>query len=552
MRRSWLARGHSGRARPLGARTDEAGFSLVEVLVAIALIGIVMSSLGAFFVTSMVVTSAQAGTQAAVQVANDGMERVRTLAGSAAVEGRDTVNAPAQWNSPVTGVSPYLDGMVVATDGDAAAGAGATATLPTSPVTKIVNGVEYKQHWYVGECWQPAGGGTCAPAAFAGALKFFGVAVAVTWSEKSCDPCSYVTTTLLGANGTEPLFNETVPPRVVATGAKFSYVGTTVTPVQLFNEGGLAPFTWAPVSGMPPGVSVNGSGLLSGTPTAAGDYNVVVSVTDDLDRSATVSFAWQVKPALTLTNPGTRNNASGTAITPVGHTAGGGYPPYTWSQTGLPAGLSLDGSTGVVSGTPTTVGASSVTITVTDSRGATRPATFTWNIAGVLDLVDPGDQTSTAGVSVTRTLTRTGGAAPFAFTQTGLPAGLSISATTGTISGTPTSVGTANVTVKVTDATGQQDTVAFTWTRPVLSLTTPPSQTSDNDITITPLQLGVAGGVRPYTWSQTGLPAGLTIDVNGRITGRATTVGTYSVRIRVTDASGVQVYTGYFTWRVNN
>ncbi|WP_344617571.1 ExeM/NucH family extracellular endonuclease [Dactylosporangium salmoneum] len=83
--------------------------------------------------------------------------------------------------------------------------------------------------------------------------------------------------------------------------------------------------------------------------------------------------------AVTVTNPGTQNAVTGAAIAPLSLSAAGGTGPYTWSATGLPAGLSAS-SEGVVTGTPTAAGTSSVTVTATDSTGATGSATFAYNV----------------------------------------------------------------------------------------------------------------------------------------------------------------------------
>jgi subtilisin family serine protease len=81
-----------------------------------------------------------------------------------------------------------------------------------------------------------------------------------------------------------------------------------------------------------------------------------------------------------VSNPG---NQTGTVGTPVSVTvsATGGTPPYTWSATGLPAGVTINSGTGQMSGTPTTAGTYSVTVTVTDSASRTGSATFTWTIS---------------------------------------------------------------------------------------------------------------------------------------------------------------------------
>jgi 5'-nucleotidase len=84
--------------------------------------------------------------------------------------------------------------------------------------------------------------------------------------------------------------------------------------------------------------------------------------------------------AVTVSNPGTQSATVGAAITPISLVASGGSTPYGWSSTGLPTGLTLSDA-GVVTGTPSVAGTSSVTVTVTDSTGATGTATFGFEVA---------------------------------------------------------------------------------------------------------------------------------------------------------------------------
>lgn len=94
--------------------------------------------------------------------------------------------------------------------------------------------------------------------------------------------------------------------------------------------------------------------------------------------NGTAAFTGSTGPGpLSANNPGTRTSTVGTA-TSLTLSATGGTAPYTWTSTALPAGLSLNGTTGVISGTPTTSGTTSVTVTVHDAASGSSAATFSW------------------------------------------------------------------------------------------------------------------------------------------------------------------------------
>ncbi|MGH9643124.1 MAG: putative Ig domain-containing protein, partial [Terriglobales bacterium] len=141
--------------------------------------------------------------------------------------------------------------------------------------------------------------------------------------------------------------------------------------------GGAAPYTFSIIGGtLPPGLSLNSStGAIAGAPSTAGTYNFTAKVVDSQGNAAMASCSIVVSaPTLTLSCP------AGAAQVGVAYssalTAAGGQPPYTFSITTgtLPAGLTLNPSTGAITGTPTTSGTFTFTSQVADSRETTASA----------------------------------------------------------------------------------------------------------------------------------------------------------------------------------
>jgi hypothetical protein len=226
-----------------------------------------------------------------------------------------------------------------------------------------------------------------------------------------------------------------------------------------------------------------------------------------------------------------------TAMVPAG-----GDGNYTVTVTGLPAGMSFNPATLIVSGTPTAGGATTATITLKDGLGDTfAPQAYpiTVNPAPAITTVSPLPTAEVtdpylAGISTS------GGTTPFIWSQAGLPAGLTMSSTTGAITGTPTESGPFTVAVTLTDASGTAVSKSFG-----LAITTAPSITTaslpsgEKSLAYSTTLTG-SGGTAPYSWSAPGLPSGVTLNTtSGAIFGTPNgTPGTTSFIVTLTDAVG--------------
>ena len=331
--------------------------------------------------------------------------------------------------------------------------------------------------------------------------------------------------------------------------------------------GGSGAFTYAISAGaLPAGVVLNGaSGLVSGTPTTGGTATFSVTATDTLGATGTRAYSVPVNSAMAL-NPATLPpGVVGTAYSQA-MSATGGSGTYTYAVTlgTLPPGLSLNTTTGVLSGTATSTATSSFTITVTDTLGASAARSYSLSFNAAVTVGPATLPNPVVGTAYTQTVSGNGGTGSYAFTLAAgnLPPGLvlttgtSASATkassgstavtvlnapTGALAGMPTAAGTYTFTITATDGLGFAGVRAYTLTvaPPTLVLVSP----IGNGAVGSPYSqsLVVTGGTAPYTYSLAGgqLPPGLTLNpTTGALSGVPTASGTYTVTIIATDANG--------------
>ncbi len=313
----------------------------------------------------------------------------------------------------------------------------------------------------------------------------------------------------------------------------------------LTETGGTAPFTWAITVGtLPAGLSLNTTtGLISGTPTAVGTSNFTAQVTDSAAATATAGLSITVNAAVSITTTSLPAGEVGSAYSQT-LAASGGITPFTWSVSvgALPAGLSLNGSTGVISGTPTAVGTVAFTAMVTDSVARTATMALSIAVSDNLAVATVSLANGSMGIAYSQTLTASGGVAPFTWSLPvdTLPVGLSLNGATGVISGTPTATGTSSFTVMVTDNLARSAVKALAITVNsglTVANTSLPGGTVGTAYSQT---LTAVGGTSPFTWSISvgSLPAGLSLNGStGLISGTPTTVQTASFTAMVTDAA---------------
>ena len=319
-------------------------------------------------------------------------------------------------------------------------------------------------------------------------------------------------------------------------------------------SGGSGNYTFAVTAGsLPSWLSLNGStGVLSGTPTSSGSSSFTITATDSNASSLTGSQAYTMTvDALTLSPP-TLASATANSLYNAALSASGGSGSYTFAVTAgsLPSWLSLNGSTGALSGTPTSSGSSSFTITATDSNASnltgSQAYTLTVNAASSLTVSPTTLANAVANSLYSVTLSATGGSGGYSFAVSAgtLPSWLSLNSSTGVLSGTPTTTGSSSFTIKATDSSNSNLTGSRAYTLTVNAasqLTVNPATLANASVNSAySATLSATGGSGSYSFAVSAgtLPSWLSLNSStGVLSGTPTTTGSSSFTIKATDSS---------------
>lgn len=311
----------------------------------------------------------------------------------------------------------------------------------------------------------------------------------------------------------------------------------------LHATGGVGAYTWSIIAGsIPPGVTMSGAGVFTGTPTATGTYNFTVRVTDEQNPPDSASRAYTI-----IINAPIYIN---TSVLPDGQyskpysqylSASNGTGTYTWSyQSGtIPPGLTLS-SSGLISGTPTANGDYSFTVMAVDGINvpAVRQISLKIVYAPISITTAATLPSGNSGVGYSKFITATGGDGTYSWSKTTgtLPPGISLNTATGELYGSPTSGGNFQFDVTVSDGVNPSATRTF-----YLTVNAPPSITTT---TINSGQYGISysygisasGGSNTFSWSLLAAPSGFVIDADtGVISGIPMDIGQLQITVQVAD-----------------
>ncbi len=348
--------------------------------------------------------------------------------------------------------------------------------------------------------------------------------------------------TFTAANGVAPdaeqSFTLTVdaPPAITSEGATTFTEGTegsfTVTasgtPTPTSTERGT----------LPHGVTFDeATGVLSGTPTQEGTYPITFTAANGVGVTAEQSFTLTVDSAPSIASAGattfTMGDAGSFTVTATGTPA----PKLTESGT-LPHGVTFDEATGVLSGTPTQEGVYRISFTATNGVGFSSQS-FTLAVDAPAVITSASSTSFSYGVAGSFTVTASGTPTPTIEEWGNLPPGVSYS--DGVLSGSPTEIGTFELTFTASNGVGANSVQHFTLTVLGLHVTTGSLPEATLGVHYSQ-QLQAVGGVTPYKWRVTSghLPKGLKLNSAGLLSGTVSAKrypdgGSFPITVSVTD-----------------
>jgi hypothetical protein len=317
-----------------------------------------------------------------------------------------------------------------------------------------------------------------------------------------------------------------------------SVVGTVGTPLNYSIVASNGPSSYN-IAQLPPGLTASGA-QISGTPTTAGIFFTSISANNGNGQGAIVVFMFTISPVAPV--PGLTSAAfiSSAQGAPVSYTITATNSPTSFAASGLPAGLSLNSSTGVISGTPTAPQVATISISATNSFGSSLPRNLILTIGSFSAITSTTTLAGTAGTSFSASLAASN--SPLTFSVTGLPSGLSLDPVTGAITGTPATSGIYTLNASATNALGVGPSTVITLSIAGASsaasaiapqIVTPPFSQSVTVGSTAQLSVTAAGsGTLLYQWALNGIPiAGATGSTLSLALVDATDAGTYTVAV---------------------
>lgn len=311
--------------------------------------------------------------------------------------------------------------------------------------------------------------------------------------------------------------------------------------------GGMAPYTFTVAPGtLPPGLQMDGTGAIAGTPTHAGNYTFTVTATDvnSLSGSGSASISVAGTP-LTMSPAAIPQGHLGVPYAAVTVSVSGGVPPYTVSvSSALPPGITFDSNTMTFSGTPTTANYYTVDLLMQDQAGDTSVYEYALPVP---DIQPPTLSDGVLNNAYGAVFNVVGFVLGIGFTPTlsisagNLPPGLSLSQGAGTypLLGNPTAAGTFTFTIHAAGGGISADRVYS-----INILSSPPigvGNLPSGQIGVPYSQtVPVFNATPPVTMTKTSgnIPPGLTLSPSGVLSGTPTGSGSYGFAVSVQDSTG--------------
>ncbi|MGZ9540289.1 putative Ig domain-containing protein, partial [Staphylococcus epidermidis] len=314
------------------------------------------------------------------------------------------------------------------------------------------------------------------------------------------------------------------PPAVKAISNKTQEVNTEIEPIKIEATDNSGQAVTNKVEGLPAGMTFDeATNTISGTPSEVGSYDITVTTTDENGNSETTTFTIDVEDTTkpTVESVADQTQEVNTEIEPIKIEAtDNSGQAVTNKVEGLPDGVTFDEATNTISGTPSEVGSYDITVTTTDESGNSETTTFTIDVQ---DTTKPtvesvADQTQEVNTEITPITIESEDNSGQTVTNKvdGLPDGVTFDEATNTISGTPSEVGSYDITVTTTDESGNSETTSFTidvedTTKPTVEDIADQTQEVNTEITPITIESEDNSG-QAVTNKVDGLPDGVTFD----------------------------------------